>query len=444
MIDFDTSRLPSKPSEWLGLLEAVRDADPADESDWIEWKSSVDWSSKEHLGAVVARAILGMANRPEPPSALGGNGLVILGLEAGQVLGVAPIDPADLESKLRPYLGEEGPAFDPHWLTVDGQQVLAIEVPNPPPGSPMYSLRKEVGKSVNGKEVARYLNGTIFVRGPGKTEQATAAQMDSLVARARRGVDEAIEIDILPDEGDPVPHALIDDEAIEAFINWERTRLMASSVKGTQRSSPLVIRYDGDNRTVVDFTREVDNYIAEVRAVIRERLQEFGGTVIRPIVVRASNRGATNYPGLRVTLFIDGPVVGTDVDYEPEEGLSARLPRPPRVYGTSAILDIVGINYTPHLLPAGAPTRREIENGDDLIIRLAEIELRSHEKGTVIESELVLLVPPEHEGPVVVAWEATTANVRGIARGSFTVPVSDASIDLLRASLRIDADKQRD
>ncbi|HWM34193.1 MAG TPA: hypothetical protein VNR36_08160 [Pseudolysinimonas sp.] len=106
----------------------------------------------------------------------------------------------------------------------------------------------------------------------------------------------------------------------------------------------------------------------------------------------------------------------------------------------------LGINTDidlPSFAPAGPPTRREIENGDTLIVRLAERELRSEEMGTIIESDLVLMVQPEHVGPVVVRWEATSSNIDGVSRGSFTVPTSDKTLDLFRAGIEVDVERHR-
>lgn len=435
MIDFDYSKRPSKPSEWIALLEAIRDADPGDETDWLEWKSVIDWANKEQVGGIVARAILGMANRPNPAAALDQSGLVVIGLEAGAVHGVDAIDSADLEAKLRPYLGEDGPAFDPQRRTVDGLDVMTIEVPSPPPGSPIYTLRKQV---------AKYQEGTIFVRNPGRIDAASSAQVAALVARASSAVDEDIDIEITVDLMDPLPHVhLVENDELEAYIEWERDRLMRSIEVAENRGTGVLMgKFSGENRTVGSFRREVEAYLDEVRGQMSQRLREFGGSVVPPLVLRVSNLGSGNYPGLHVTLFIDGSVFATDVDFDPRDGLADRLPRPPREYGTNSLRDLAGIEFTPRFQPADLPSRREIENGERLIVRLAETELRPEEKKTVIEDKLVLLVPPEQDGPLIVMWEATAGNIKGIARGSFAVPLSDENLNLFQAAIRADLDSK--
>ena len=350
--------------------------------------------------------------------------------------GVDAIDSADLEAKLRPYLGEDGPAFDPQRRTIDGLDVMTIEVPNPPPGAPIYTLRKQV---------AKYQEGTIFVRNAGRTDAASSGQVAALVARASSAADEKIDIEITLDSMDPLPHVrIVEDHEIEAYIEWERDRLVRSiEVAENRGAGDLMRQFSGENRTVTKFQREVESYLAEVRRQTPQRLREFGGSVIPPLVLRVSNLGSGNFPGLHVTLFMDGSVIATDVDVDVEDGLSDRLPSPPRDYGTNSLMDVAGIDIASRFRPADSPSRREIENGERLIVRLAEIELRPEQKRTVIENELVLLVPPEQDGPLAVTWEATAANIKGILRGSFVVPLSGETLNLFRAALQVDSDNEK-
>ena len=64
VIDYDTTRLPMGSLEWISLLAAIEAAAPEDESDWIEWKSTLDLTDKNHL-AHIAKAIIAFA-KPGP------------------------------------------------------------------------------------------------------------------------------------------------------------------------------------------------------------------------------------------------------------------------------------------------------------------------------------------------------------------------------------------
>jgi len=48
--------------EASAVVDVVLAASPADEPDWVEWKSSLDLADKTVRG-ILARHILGMANR---------------------------------------------------------------------------------------------------------------------------------------------------------------------------------------------------------------------------------------------------------------------------------------------------------------------------------------------------------------------------------------------
>lgn len=61
-LQIDTSRALRLPYELGALVGAILEALPADELDWIEWKSGLDLSTKSAQGTI-ARHALGMANR---------------------------------------------------------------------------------------------------------------------------------------------------------------------------------------------------------------------------------------------------------------------------------------------------------------------------------------------------------------------------------------------
>jgi hypothetical protein len=71
LLDFDLARQPVRPHELAALVEAIENAHPSDEQDWLEWKSMLDLGSKAHLAAI-AKCILALANRDpgyDPPAA---------------------------------------------------------------------------------------------------------------------------------------------------------------------------------------------------------------------------------------------------------------------------------------------------------------------------------------------------------------------------------------
>lgn len=86
-LEFDTRRPPVRASQYLELVKAIRTASTADELDWLEWKSTLDFRPKNKADksarAHLARAIVGFANR-QPDIALRnveGHGLLVVGVD---------------------------------------------------------------------------------------------------------------------------------------------------------------------------------------------------------------------------------------------------------------------------------------------------------------------------------------------------------------------------
>ncbi|MFF5790376.1 hypothetical protein ACFY8P_36065 [Streptomyces sp. NPDC012693] len=94
-------------------MKAVRTASAADELDWLEWKSTLDFRPKNKADksarAHLARAIIGFANR-QPDIALRnmeGHAYLVVGVDAEGYHGVEELDSVELERWITPYVGED-------------------------------------------------------------------------------------------------------------------------------------------------------------------------------------------------------------------------------------------------------------------------------------------------------------------------------------------------
>jgi hypothetical protein len=173
------------------LVEAVAAAGEHDETDWLEWKGTLDLSTKAGAFAV-ARTVLGLANRPPEQASLicEGVGYLIVGAEPGRLEGVRSVDPADFSQLISPYLeGQDGLRWSPTYVTVEDRMVFVATVEAPKPGDRIFTLRREF-------DGAR--SGTVFVRKPGRTVQADANDLDALQTRfsVRMGRD-PVEVDLM-------------------------------------------------------------------------------------------------------------------------------------------------------------------------------------------------------------------------------------------------------
>jgi hypothetical protein len=167
-VQVDTSRALRRPDELAALVAAVMQALETDELDWIEWKSTLDLSTKPVQGTL-ARHILGMANRQPDAAApyLQGCGYIVVGAEPGSANGITPIDPAHLSQGILAYSGSDGPAWSPQYVEAANAQVLVLVIESPRPGDRIFTLRREFTSGTT-----TYRAGTVFVRKHGKTEAA--------------------------------------------------------------------------------------------------------------------------------------------------------------------------------------------------------------------------------------------------------------------------------
>jgi hypothetical protein len=159
-LKISTARALHSYNDLRDLVRAVEGATAEDESEWIEWKSELDLGAKE-TSFMLARTIIGMANRRVDEAAryAEGFGYILVGVEPGNRCGIEAVDLADLDARIEPYLGPEGPRWTARYDTIDGPPVLIIIVDPPRNGHPIYSLHKEFS---NGK--TRHKAGEIFVR----------------------------------------------------------------------------------------------------------------------------------------------------------------------------------------------------------------------------------------------------------------------------------------
>ena len=173
----DASRPLRNPQELADLVAAVVKASRNDEPDWLEWKRGMPLGDKA-TQSTIARAILGLANRPVADASrhVGGCGYVVIGAEDGAVSGVTETDPASLTEALQPYLGSGGPTWGMSYVQHGGKSVLVIIVEPPKDGDRIRTLQKET-------EGQKYRPGAIFVRRPGQTVQADPGDIRALEDR---------------------------------------------------------------------------------------------------------------------------------------------------------------------------------------------------------------------------------------------------------------------
>lgn len=219
-LKIDTARAIRTQDQLVALVRAVAGASAGDESRAVEWKSSFPDLLHEAASFAIARAILGMANRPVEVArtTFEGVGYVVVGAEPGEISGQTLPDNADLLTAIGRYAGRSFPLWDPRSVQVDDREVLVITVEPPRAGQRIALLQR--GYQPPGKS-SLVPEGTIFIRHPGATDRATRLDIEALQDRLIEGRE--IDSATARAEGNRQELRALLAETVEAGLAWAET-----------------------------------------------------------------------------------------------------------------------------------------------------------------------------------------------------------------------------
>ncbi len=479
-LNIESTRALRRPTELQDLVRAVLQADPADESDWIEWKSLRSLTTIEGR-AEAARHILGFANRHPDRAARNfkGCGYLLIGVEPGRLHGTDRVDPAEVDAGLRRYLGDAGPPWSFHNVPYQGSHVALFIVEPPRWGDPIYCLEREFGK---------YQAGAIFVRRRGATHAASPAELRYLQERLLRRADH-IEVEVgwrethaqvtplelgpaAADEwvsaeraallaplapiqiqkADPDPKQPVRfnrrnagdglslgeleelerrQAAGEALTAEEQARLEAAQAHLRAVAQQVARAFVGglrfglrEDRSPEEYRQEVETYLDEAReAIVQAAVSAArkGGLIrLEPVV---SNHTDRNFPKVEVELYIAAPVMALG-----DEEDANWVPRRPRLYGTPRPSPA---SLLPGLTPPRPPRAAEaagripevtIDNRASVRLLFRPVDLRPKRQEAL--AAFHLLVRAELAGQILpVNWTATSSGADGLASGALAVEV---------------------
>lgn len=492
MLEFDTDRPPLREQDFVALVRAVVAARPGDESSWLEWKGHLELAKPDAKGAV-ARCIVAFANRDPQAAArfCDGRAYLVVGAEPGRIVGIAEADPADLTGWWEPYLGVDGPRWEPHWVTVEGATVLVVEVDTPRRGDPLHVIRKET---------LGVRDGDIYLRRAGKSERATSADIRALSLRAG-GARSLTGVSVRLSEPEQLTPVAFDLEAIEVYLDAVRDACLASlrtvqpprtpkafnpvdltsTSEGKKSGVSLGELEDLEEReaagaslddtdrarleqgraeakaamsglrelvssnsfgwSVKPETRTAEQYIAEVERyldTLRQELpDELAAAASHKLLLRSfvlTNDTEQNLEGVRLVVHIPGKAAAIEPD-EPRPGLSA----PPRRFGPvrenplhfgTSLTSAAYLSRLQHSSPR-LRSGVDIEDGGSVRLRFDPKHLRPHD---TVELDPVVLLLPDN-GPVTATWEATSTSLNGVLRGELVIPVAGSALSIQEALL---------
>lgn len=464
MIDYDASQFPAGALGWQGLLEAIENASPGDESEWIEFKANLDLRQKTER-PVLAKAIVAFANRDVARAAqyFEGRGLIVIGLEPGNLVGAPDIDPAELHDAIQLYLADPSPRWDVQYLTYKGKSVHVVAVNAPQPGDPIHCIAKEGD---------RVRDGDVYVRKMGKSDPAKSADLRRLSTRMLAQAGPGLDVEVLADAGNGVP--LFEDPAgwVDRWVDAERDRLMAplapppparsadsfgrtglaalglsdsilNQVSAATRladmaakSNPLHIKHE-EKRTEEAYEAEVEEYLDKCRQRLPKAVKTLRVALTPPVVFQVRNLTDANFEKLQVGVHVEGDVTAS-TDRAEFSGPGTYTPTPPRIWGpwTENLMPAIRSSDRSRLIPLRTaavpfvpPPGPMIVNGGSADITFQPVDLRPHAHKN-LDDGILLLAGPSLDSDITCTWTATATNINGRAEGTLTIPLRVQRIDL--------------
>ena len=435
----DTRYALKEQADLIRLVQAIRSASGEDETDWLEWKSTLDFTDRAHRFAI-AKAIIGMANRMPEIAERNCQGLsyIVIGVAPGVIRGVKRIDPAQLLDALLPYLGTDGPRWSHNYVQLENQDVLIIIVDPPNLGDKIHSLRKSFTPAYE---------GAIFVRRTGKTEPATPQDLTHLQERfARSRLD--ISLDIASSEALLWMDQQRKNEIVDRLACEHRDKLL-SAVRIYEHRGESTPRHTAANHLLgsIGVTQESvmrmlehrspDEYREQINSWYTDWLAAARDEFIRwcidnyPVVLqlRVSNLTRHNYRDLRIEVILPQSTAGCCDDLR-----DSVLPSVPAAFGRGTIANLLAplpVAYPPGYLgieyPETATWAEALDDGIRLVWDVGDI--RPYE--TCEASDFYCIF---HSGTPVPSleprWQSTATNIDGVCQGTVVLELSRDPIDL--------------
>ncbi|MFW3172575.1 hypothetical protein [Geodermatophilus sp. CPCC 206100] len=420
--EIDLARVPRGELAARALVDAVAAVDDRVERHFLEVKSAIDLKSKDGI-AKVAKFILGAANRMPDDAAryFEGHAVMVLGVAAGSVSGIEPVEALDIERGVRPFLSVNGPRWDLQRVPIDSErEVLLILVDPPEWGQPPFPCHKD-GQGL--------YSGQIIVRADGETRPATGEEVVRLLGRSR-SVKPNVDLDVVV-EGVAIAY-ICDERVLEDHIRHETERLhraMMTPEPATPyaRNMSLLgaMGQRRENRTSEEYEKQITDWADACRASWASALDSIAAMATSPVSVSLTNRGESFLEDVELQVHLAGPVRGVEsVDREDFDS-SKLLPAPPREWGPwTAPFPAVALRdfpYTPSLPSVPGPLT--FTNGGSVTLHVDVGDLRPLGDFETEGDGMVLRVDAVDITEVAGRWKVTARGHHAVYEGDLSVPV---------------------
>jgi hypothetical protein len=417
----DTSLRLAKPLDRLALVQHVHGTPALQETAFWEWKSGYDLSEKSGA-AKTAKHLIGYANR-EPTAAArhhGGHAYLLLGVEPGQLPGVPLWDSADIQTWLERFVETEL-RYDVHYVPLSGVQVLVLEVEPPRAGDPIYALQRTSADD-HGNTLQE---GTVFVRRPGITAPASAAELKMLQERALASSGPGLSLRLEVD--DSQVYALgdewFDEEFRDKVLDDGRSTMYSEMPRPDPIMGSLAHFAAGETRSPEEFGDELNRFVAQAKErwwpyIAWKHVQH------EPSVLRFAVMNETDDNFEDVVVEVQLPLPWNTVHVSAADAKEKLKPpeEPPR-WGRRPTLDF-------DLEPIVGHGSTVEADGDErhVLVRFPPLHARPRTRHDL--PELNLTLDPQWLGQTLQAsWRATARNTRGDLKGGLEIQVHSQTGD---------------
>lgn len=422
----DFTRAARRPSERRAIVEHVLASGPGTiETDYLEWKSSFDLGETKYRAAT-AKHILAFVNRDPARAKRNAEGYayLLIGVEPGNLVGAADIwDPEKLEAWITPYIGHDV-RWDADYVEVQDEYVLFITVDPPRWGDPPRPLCKEaqdeLGKSMR--------DGWIYIRRPGKSEQAGHADITMLTTRARAGARTlSLALELVSAPPRVISAEVLSNANRDAAIHRKAQKLLRGMPQPQALGTFMTLELPtlDESRTRDAFRAQVQQYQRDATdqwpAIAAVAAVERGHSPLR-FQIRNSTDEVFESVQLEAVLLLHPTWVTTSAAAARE---LLRPPEPPTPWGRellAMVSDISGIDLALHTDVELEPQTTSGGDAQYVLSRFAPLLVRPHTAHPL--AELFLMLPPTLAGhEITVRWRATSRSTSGELKGELALQV---------------------
>ncbi|MFH5877289.1 hypothetical protein [Arthrobacter sp. NA-172] len=370
---------------------------------------------------------------------MGGHGIMVWGINNGQLAGLSRTEDHQLQSRLEPYLTPDGP----YWRGIrlpalsSDREILIIDVAPPLEGDPMYICHKD------GAGVA---DGDVYVRYKTESRKARSADLNRLQARAkpRTPVPE-----IAASLTSPLYQVVDDPAHDEEYIRKIAQSLLRALPEKSSKSihgwpsqqlgladrtliEAFATVQSTENRSPEQYRNQISEWSDKALNSLPRIKQLFLATSLPDAVIRIDNRSDKFIKSMQFDIHLS-PGISAIQASEKELSLSDEMPGRPRRWGPTPTMPLgLGAFDTRALLRSTAriPNIRgnvstHFQNGPSNVRVIVHIdELRPRQTVSTNARIAKLYLADGSTGSVSATWTATMADYDGVLRGEFMTSAS--------------------